>query len=584
MSDIAESQYKAENVGQRIIRLDVKTFPAGWKVVQLGEVIDIQGGSQPPKSTFLYEPKADYVRLLQIRDFGKKPVPTYVPRNKVTKFCGIEDVLIARYGASLGRILTGMEGAYNVALAKTIFDKEVIFPKYLFYLLQTPLFQTPIHMISRSAQNGFNKGEIYPIEIPIAPLDQQKRIVAEIEKQFSRLDQAVANFKRVKANLKRYKAAVLKAAVEGKLTEEWRKQHPDVEPADKLLERILKERRASWQGRGKYKEPVAPDTADLPELPERWVWATIEQLASAQLRSIQSGPFGSNLKHSEFQPTGKLVVGIDNVQDGYFSMGSENRISESKFLELEKYAARAGDVLITVMATVGRTCVVPDDLEPAIITKHIYRVTPERSLISPRYLHLALWGGAVVRKQMFGQVIGQTRPGLNGSIIKKLAIPVPPLKEQEVIINLVNEKVSIFENTFPLLEKNEMRGERLRQSILKKAFSGKLVPNDPNDEPASVLLEKIKSQRDTVLPGAKLKKKRNKIMEKKLMANLLTVLETASEWVNAQDAFRECGVADGTSTDDIELIYTELRDLVKAGLVEVERRKDEDWLRLLGKA
>ncbi len=122
--------------------------------------------------------------------------------------------------------------------------------------------------------------------MPLPPRKQQKRIVAEIEKQFSRLDEAVANLKRVKANLKRYKAAVLKAAVEGKLTEEWRKAHPDVEPASKLLDRILAERRAKWEEaelakmeakgkapkndkwKAKYKEPTAPDTADLPELPE----------------------------------------------------------------------------------------------------------------------------------------------------------------------------------------------------------------------------------------------------------------------------------------------------------------------------
>jgi type I restriction enzyme S subunit len=114
------------------------TLPKDWKIVRLGDVIDIQGGSQPPKDEFIYEPREGYVRLLQIRDFGEKPQPTYVPKTKVTKFCTKQDIFIARYGASLGRIVTGMEGAYNVALAKVIFDQETIFPKYLFYLLQTP--------------------------------------------------------------------------------------------------------------------------------------------------------------------------------------------------------------------------------------------------------------------------------------------------------------------------------------------------------------------------------------------------------------------------------------------------------------
>ena len=111
-------------------------LPEGWAWTCFGDVFDIQGGSQPPKKLFIYEPSEGYVRLLQIRDFGDRPVPTYVPTSRVTKFCKKEDVLIARYGASLGRVLTGMEGAYNVALVRVIFDHSLIFSKYIFYLLR----------------------------------------------------------------------------------------------------------------------------------------------------------------------------------------------------------------------------------------------------------------------------------------------------------------------------------------------------------------------------------------------------------------------------------------------------------------
>ena len=163
-------------------KLPPEDLPPGWQIVKLGEIINVQGGSQPPKSTFVFEPRDGFVRLLQIRDFGNKPVPTYVPKDRVTKFCTKEDIFVARYGASLGRIVRGMEGAYNVALAKVIFDKNTIYSGYMYYLLQTPYFQIPIHMISRSAQNGFNKGEIFPIEVPLAPIAEQKKIVSEIEK------------------------------------------------------------------------------------------------------------------------------------------------------------------------------------------------------------------------------------------------------------------------------------------------------------------------------------------------------------------------------------------------------------------
>ena len=126
-----------------------KSHLKSWQLKKLGEVLDIQGGSQPPKSNFIYKAKEGYIQLLQIRDFGEKGVPTFVPLNKVSKFCKKNDILIARYGASLGRIVTGKEGAYNVALAKIIDEKNIFEKQYLFYLFQTQIFQRPLKLLSR---------------------------------------------------------------------------------------------------------------------------------------------------------------------------------------------------------------------------------------------------------------------------------------------------------------------------------------------------------------------------------------------------------------------------------------------------
>jgi type I restriction enzyme S subunit len=155
-------------------------------------------------------------------------------------------------------------------------------PKWLFYAVQSHEF---IESMSRLVQGALYPAvrpkDIRAYQIPVPSRDEQRRIVAEIEKQFTRLEAGVSALKRAQANVKRYRAAVLKAACEGKLVpteaELARREGRSYETGAQLLERILAERRKKWQGRGKYKEPAAPDTSNLPVLPDGWTWATIEQ-------------------------------------------------------------------------------------------------------------------------------------------------------------------------------------------------------------------------------------------------------------------------------------------------------------------
>jgi type I restriction enzyme S subunit len=155
----------------------------------------------------------------------------------------------------------------------------VVAPDYLYYFMQT----VDLGALSQAtAIPSVRKSDVVEIRIPLCALGEQENVVAEIEKQFSRLDEAVAGLQRVKANLKRYKAAVLKAAVEGHLVpteaDLASREGRNYETGAELLQRILETRR-QWQGKGKYKEPAAPDTTDLPELPEGWVWSTFSAAA-----------------------------------------------------------------------------------------------------------------------------------------------------------------------------------------------------------------------------------------------------------------------------------------------------------------
>jgi type I restriction enzyme S subunit len=169
-------------------------------------------------------------------------------------------------------------------------------------------------------------------------------------------------------------------------------------------------------------------------IPQGWTTATYAELAAPVPGAIQSGPFGSAMRHSEFVADGRLVVGIDNVLDGRFSLGSNHRITREKFEELRRFQARPLDLLITVMATIGRCCVVPADVEPCIITKHVYRLTVDQRKADPFFLMYCLYGIERLAAEVRGSAQGLSRPGLNKSLLLPLRFPLPPLAEQREIV------------------------------------------------------------------------------------------------------------------------------------------------------
>ena len=157
----------------------------GWEIKKLGEVCDFQGGSQPPKEEWIDEPREGYVRMLQIRDFTQSRSfdIEYVKESNRLKYCNEDDVLLGRYGASVGKVLTGLAGAYNVAIMKTIPNRELLNKQYFKYFLQSPSFQIFLQQAStmRAAQAGFSKENIQDFTLPVPPLPVQERIVSELD-------------------------------------------------------------------------------------------------------------------------------------------------------------------------------------------------------------------------------------------------------------------------------------------------------------------------------------------------------------------------------------------------------------------
>ncbi len=339
-----------------------------------------------------------------------------------------------------------------------------------------------------------------------AGTDQFRRLKG-YEELFSELDAGVAVLEKVRAKLKRYRASVLKAAVEGRLTEGWRAEHPPAEPAPTLLARILADRRRHWEEaqrakfatagkeppknwQEKYAEPTGPDTANLPSLPNGWCWATVEQLS-------HFARYGSSAKTGS-DPTGIPVLRMGNLQDGVLDFAQLKYLPQSHD-EFPELLLEPGDLLFNRTNSaelVGKSAVyrgVPSPCSYASYLIAVRFVEGCRADIPLYFLNSSLgraWVASVVSQQ-----VGQAN--VNGTKLQALSIPLPPPNEQAAIVAEVEQRLTVVDQLVAQVENNLKRAARLRQAILKRAFEGKLVPQDPADEPASALLARLRRSSDT---------------------------------------------------------------------------------------
>lgn len=410
----------------------------------------------------------------------------------------------------------------------------------------------------------------------LPPAAEQTRIVAKLEELLSGLDAGVAELKTAQKKLAQYRQSLLKAAVEGALTAEWRTKHTPTETGAQLLQRILTERRARWEAKQlakfkeqgttpakdwqkRYREPVQPDTVDLPALPEGWVWASVDQ-CSLDESAVTDGPFGSNLKSSHYQETGPRVIRLQNIGDGVF-IDAKAHISQGHYEELTKHAVEKDDLVVAMLGEVlPRACIIPMGVSPAIVKADCARIRLNTSLAIPHVVMSQL-NSKPVRDIVLKFVKGIGRPRVNLGRIRAIPLAVCSLEEQREIEKALVDAETSIEDQLKSIGLSLKQSAAQRQNILRAAFAGQLVPQDPNDEPASVLLERIRAERAERQKQPKARKTKQQKEIAAVVSQLIDVLAGAGDWVPAQEAFRLCGVADGALTERVEELYAELRRL-----------------------
>lgn len=339
-----------------------------------------------------------------------------------------------------------------------------------------------------------------PIRVP--PIQEQERIAEKIETLFAELDKGEESLRQVQTLLARYRQSVLKAAVTGELTADWRAERAGkLEHGRDLLERILQTRRETWAGRGRYKQPVQP-ADELPSLPQGWVWATVDQVVAVFRNGLSKKPGSEPSRFPILRISATRPLSVDIADVRYYPASDDSEVAASW---VEK-----GDLLFTRYSGSTHFVGVCGQMRGDEPVLHPDKLIKARAIdmdgLDIDFLEIA-WNAGETRRHIASKIKTTSgQQGVAGADIKAAPFPLPPPEEQGLISRLVWEALDRVRELQSHCEAELARSSALRQSILKEAFSGRLVPQDPNDEPASELLARIHQSRDPGQDGSRRKK------------------------------------------------------------------------------
>lgn len=492
-----------------MMSFDEHLLPSGWVVATLENVCELSAGNPAPQGDQYFD--SGTYPFVRVQDMGRLGESTYlrqttdrINESAISKLRVFPkgSVLFTKSGASTlnnQRAILGQD-SYVVSHIGVAIPYAEILKEWIYFFLKCVDFADLAHS---SVMPSLPLSKVTQLPIGIPPLSEQHRIIAKIEELFSELDKGIENLKTAQAQLKVYRQALLKHAFEGKLTAQWRADNPDkLEPADALLKRIQQERAqhyqqqlAEWEAGGKQgSKPKAPkslapltaeELAELPELPRGWVWNRVGNICDV-VRGGSPRPAGDPKFYGGSIPFLK-VADITHTDTPYLNSFTFT-ITEAGLSKTRKIEPNTL-LLSNSGATLGvpKICLISATMNDGVAA---FLGFSQATLL----YHYYFWQSQTAHLRNIDQ--GAAQPNLNTDLIKDIFIPLCSTFEQVAVAQELEAKLSEVDGLDQILTTSLQQAEALRQSILKKAFSGQLVPQDPHDEPASVLLARIRAERD----------------------------------------------------------------------------------------
>lgn len=478
-------------------------LPKGWVTAALGDVCE-----QPAQRVPSADEEFTYIDIASIdreRKIISEPqrLPGAEAPSRARKLVKTGDVIVSMTRPNLNAVaLVGEE--HNECIASTGFDvlKPIeVEPRWVFAAARSAQFVNAMcDKVQGALYPAVKAADIREHEIPLPPLAEQTRIAAKLDELLVQVDSLKARIDGIPARLKRFRQSVLAAAVSGRLTEEWRAGNPYAESAEQQVAKVD----ASKTGRLKVRKAETGFSDDqLFVIPDGWGWVENHRLAEDSNTAICAGPFGTIFKAKDFRDAGVPIIFLRHVAEGVYKTEKPGFMDEAVWEELhQEYSVYGGELLVTKLGDPpGTACLYPQGIGTAMVTPDVIKMSVDERVALPKYL-MFFFNSQHCKGLIEKLAFGATRLRIDIAMFKGFPIPLPPLEEQTEILQRVEQLFAFADQLDAKVAAAKSRIDHLTQSILAKAFRGELVPQDPNDEPASVLLERIKAQR-AATPKAK---------------------------------------------------------------------------------